>query len=593
MEHTLTKTWDLDTIYPGGKQSEKLLQQFSQLESEIPILIDQLQPPLPTKEIVQLLDKVQNVILLAFQIDEYCICLSSEDIHDQEAMKLMDRSKQLQVMVKTLEAELDGFYATLSEEEWNQLLDSDALQSIRSYLQEKQKSNKLPQKIENAINTLSINGIKGWEDHYEQLFYSLEVQMQDGDETKNIPLYDAYIQAFFDQDRKKRIVANKAIQTTLIQHKESFASIFNHFAGFRLDTYKLKGIEHTQAEFYEKNRIKEGSVSSMMDVLRENREHHQKFLKRKAELMGLDQLSYFDIDLPFFSSKSSIDYEEAAEIVTKQFQTFSEEMGAFAERAFREQWIDAEPRKNKDFSAFCAAMPLEGQSRILLSFEGNYQDVVTLAHEIGHAYHNMILQSEAAFTQETGSALAETASTFVENLVLDAAIEHAPTEEDQLSLLEMKISNANKYISSIPYTFDFEQQFYEKRKQEKVSADEISNLMVETEKRWTTNALREYNPYNWMTISHFYTPEKPFYTLSYSIGYLFSNGIYVESKKDDKDFHNQYVELLRHTGKMPIEELGATFLNQDLSKKEFWEKAIKPINEAIEQFISLTDKYVN
>lgn len=396
----------------------------------------------------------------------------------------------------------------------------------------------------------------------------------------------------FDQDRNKRESASKAIRRVLEPQKDTFASIFNHFAGFRLDTYALKGYEKTQAEFYEKNRIGEEAITSMMNALREHNEKEQRFLQRKAELMGLEKLSYYDIDVPYFSSKASIDYEQAAEIVKKQFHLFSEDMGTFAERAFDEQWIDAEKRKTKQFGAFCAKMPLEDQSRILLSFNGDYQDVVTLAHELGHAYHNSILQKEEAFSQETGSSLAESASTFAENLVLDAAIQHAETVEDQLSLLEMKITNGNKYISNIPYTFDFEKQFYEKRKSNKLSADELSDLMVETEKRWTNHALAEYNPYNWMTISHYYSPEKPFYTLSYTVGYLFSNGIYVQSKQGSEGFSDEYVELLRHTGKMSIEELGATFLNEDLTKSEFWKQSLQPINDAIDQFIELTDKYV-
>jgi len=594
LELTLNKQWDLDSLYPGGKNSEKLKKQITQLNHEIPVLIEQLQSPLTPPELAQHIQDIQHIMQKAFQVDEYCICLYSDHVQDEDALKLLDQSNHLKAKVQSLKIELDGKLGELTEKEWNELLEDKTLQSIRPFLlQKKQKLNEqLPQQIEEVINTLSVNGIRGWEDHYEQLLHRLEVPVEWDEETQKLSINEAIIQSMLDTNREKRKVTAKALEEVCHQHEDQFASIFNHFAGFRLDTYQLKGFENTQKELYEDNRIQEDSLSSMLKAIEQNQELIQRFTKRKAQLMGFEQLSYYDMYAPYFTSKSKLTYETAADIVTKQFHSFSEEMGHIADRAFNEQWIDAESRKHKGFGAFCASMPLEKQSRVLLSFKGDYQDVVTLAHELGHAYHNSILQKEPTFSQDTGTSLAETASTFAENLVLDAAIQLAETDEDRLSLLEMKITNALKYLSLIPAKFDFEKQFYEKRKAEKLSANDVKNLMLETEKRWTKNQLEEYDPYNWITISHFYSSEDSFYNIPYTIGYLFSNGIYALSKTRSEGFANEYEQLLSHTGKMSLEKLGEKFLNQDLTEEDFWQKSIQPILEAIEEFEELTEKYV-
>lgn len=594
MELTLNKQWDLHSLYPGGKQSEKLNNQIIQLTQDIPVLIENLQQPLPISELVNLLEEIQHTILLAFQIDEYCICLSSEDVHNEEAMKLVDRSNHLQVQAKSLQIELENYLAQRTETEWNDLLHNDQLKSIHPFLLEKkqQLSEQLPKQVEDVINTLSVNGFIGWEDHYEKLLHRLQVPVIFEEKTANLTINEAIIQSMLDQNREKRKATAQALEHVCHTNAEPFASIFNQFAGFRLDTYKLRGYKDTQKELYKKNRIDKKSVTSMMNAIHQNQAPIQRFFRRKAQLMGLEKLSYFDIHVPYFTSKSKLPYETVSDIIKKQFHTFSKKFGELADRAFEEKWIDAESRKNKAFGAFCASMPIEDESRILLSFKGDYQDVVTLAHELGHAYHNSILHQEPAFTQDTGTALAETTSTFAENLVLDAALQIAETEEDKLSLLEMKITNAVKYLTLIPAKFEFEKEFYKKREKEKISESQLANLMVETEQRWTNNQLAEYNPYSWITISHFYDTEHPFYNIPYTIGYLFSNGIYALSKTESEGFQEQYDQLLGHTGKMSLEDLGKKFLNQDLTQVAFWEKSIQPILDAIKQFEELTEKYV-
>src|SRR5699024_7871659 len=233
---------------------------------------------------------------------------------------------------------------------------------------------------------------------------------------------------------------------------------------------------------------------------------------------------------------------------------FSEKLGDFAEKAFRERWIEAENRKGKMHGGFCANMPVAKESRIFMTYNGSYQDVVTIAHELGHAYHNHILHDEPAFAQEVSTSVAETASTFAENLVLDAAIEHAESDKKKIALLEMKIMNGLKYQAEMPALFLFEQKMYEKRKDGPLSAGEISELMGREMEYLYGDLIDEYNPFTWMTVSQLFDTELAFYNIPYTIGYLFSNGIYMLAKEQGEVFPEKYDALLRDTGRMTVED---------------------------------------
>ena len=594
METVLKMQWDLNAIYEGGKNSEQLQKHISQVNERTDVLIKRMKDLSSMTSVVDVIEDVQQVLEEAFHIDEYCICLASEDTSDQEAAKLMDQSNQLKMKVGTLRSELDQLFKRLNDAEWNELLNKEELAAVRPYLHKlkQQKENQLSSQVEEAINQLSLNGFIGWENHFEQLFSQLRVPVTIDGEAKHLNFNEAMIRAMLNPDRDVRTETADAMQEVCHQNKDTFASILNHFAGYRLSIYQLREMSDMQNELYEKNKISKRALTSMMAAIESNQSKVQAFLKRKAQLMGLSKLSYYDNHTSVFSSKSSLSYEEAASIIKQQFHSFSESMGHLAEQAFDQNWIDAEPRKTKAFGAFCASMPLNDESRILLTFEEKYHDVITIAHELGHAYHNSILQKQPAFAQETGTGLAETASTFAENLVLDAAKSQAQTEEDELSLLEMQINSGIKYITMIPSKFDFETKFYERRMKEKLTGDELTHLMVETEKKWSNDAFSEYDSYSWMTIPHFYDTENAFYNIPYTLGYLFSTGIYALSRTKGSEFNQNYDELLKYSGSLSIEDLGKKYLDQDLTSEAFWNQSMQPLMTAIDEFLQKTESMI-
>ncbi|MBX0356136.1 M3 family oligoendopeptidase [Halobacillus sp. Nhm2S1] len=589
MKNTVMKKWDLERLFPDGLEHELQLKN-EQMEA----LHDQIKnsnTPEVFKDFLLIVEEVQKLYSDVFAIDEYAICLSSEDVQDRNGHYSMDQSQRLKAKMETLLLTFDQYIAAIHESSWHEWIQAEELAGIRTSLMERRKQMKerLAPELEQAIHTLSMNGFEGWEDLYEQEFARLRVPVEEDGERTEMSFDMAFMKAMLSEDRSVRSSIAASIIEVCKQNQDRFALIFNHFAGFRNDLYELRGWTNPLKEMYEQNRITEASVNSMMKALHDHKHLFYQFLKRKAQIDHIAKPDWYDLYAPSFTAKTTLTYEEATEIVIKQFSRYSEKLGDFAKQAFHDGWIDAEPYENKRHGAFCASFPHAKESRVLLSFHGTYQDVVTLAHELGHAYHNTLLHEQPGFAQHAGTGLAETASTFAENLVLDAAIDHAKTEEDALSLLEMKIINGLKYTTFIPAKFEFEKDFYEKRKQGKLSSSEMIDLMEAKERDWFGNQLEQVNAYNWMSIPHFYDTEKAFYNIPYTIGYLFSNGMYSHYKEHPASFPEKYDDLLSRSGDLPMDELCAAFLGQDLSTQSFWNEAFRPLEDAIEDYLKRTE----
>ncbi|MCA1065696.1 M3 family oligoendopeptidase [Rossellomorea sp. AcN35-11] len=580
--------WDLERVQPGAGHVEDHIQLIRlQIEEAQSSFEKQLRPD----HAVEMTERVQDLYTKVFHMDEYIYCLAAGNVFDKEAQGLSEKSNVLKAKMDTLLLVYSQFLADMPDVNWEAFIQRKEVEGSERFLTEQRKKvkDRLEPEMETLIHSLSVHGFDGWEDLYEEEYTRLTVPVRNGEGLESLSFDMAYMRAMLSGDRGIRKEIAASLSTVCRENEDRFSSIFNHFSGYRNELYRLRGWKNPLKEMLEQNRISEVSVNSMMHTLHSHTSLLHLFLERKATLSQVTKLSWYDIYAPIFSSKTSLTYEEAADIVTKQFYLFSEKMGQFAQNAFEKGWIDAAPANSKRHGAFCASFPNAKESRVMLSFTGNYQDVVTIAHELGHAYHNSLLYEQPGFSHKVGTGLAETASTFAENLVLDAAIDLAKTEEDRLSLMEMKITNGLKYISYIPAKYEFEAAFYKKRKSGKLSSAEIVQLMEETEKEWFQDSLEEVNTHNWMTIPHFFNTEKAFYNLPYTIGYLFSNGIYSLYQQDKETFPARYDQLLASSGNQSMEQLSVQFLQEELTGTNFWETSIQPLKAAVDQYLKATE----
>ncbi len=224
-----------------------------------------------------------------------------------------------------------------------------------------------------------------------------------------------------------------------------------------------------------------------------------------------------------------------------------------------------------------------------MTYRDSYPDVATLAHEFGHAYHNYVLQDEPYLNQVKGTSIAETASTFMENLVLDAAIKETTEREEVLALLEVKIREGLKYASIVPGMFRFEQRFYAERQQGTVSAERLSELLQEEERLAYGPVLPEPARYKWMYISHLFNPNLAFYNIPYTIGYLLSNSLYQTVQADPSQFSAVFEAVMHDSGQATIDEIVKRHLDADPTSVAFWVEAQQPLVQAIKQYLTLTE----
>ena len=338
------------------------------------------------------------------------------------------------------------------------------------------------------------------------------------------------------------------------------------------------------------NAIDQESFEAMMSAARESFAEGRAYLKAKARLLGLDRLAWFDLYAPLESSSPEWTFSRCESTITDTFSAFSPRLGALARTAFNERWIDAPARPGKTDGAYCTNMQ-PGISRILMNFVPSYPGLATLAHELGHAYHNVALEARPALQRESPSTLAETASIFCETLVRHAALAEAD-ERGELAILEGSLQDAIGVTIEVTSRFLFEQNVYEARADHDVPASVLCELMSNAQLQTYGDGLdpEKLHPFMWAAKGHYYSVDHAYYNFPYMFGLLFGLGLYRNFQDEPAGFSARYDELLSSTGRADASELAATF-GLDLHSIDFWRSSLDVVRADINRFVELAEKY--
>jgi pepF/M3 family oligoendopeptidase len=339
------------------------------------------------------------------------------------------------------------------------------------------------------------------------------------------------------------------------------------------------------------NNMDRETLDLMMEAARESFPDFRRYLTAKAKALGIPALAWFDLFAPVSGKGRTWSYQEAKTFILTNFEAYSTKLSTLAKRAFEENWIDAEPRSGKRDGAFC--MGLRGdESRILSNFQASFDGVSTLAHELGHAYHNLALSSRTSLQRFTPMTLAETASIFCQTIIQDAALKDADPE-DQFVILEGSIQDSCQVVVDISSRFIFEKAIFEQRKGRELSAEEFNELMLASQLETYGDGLDpEYlHPYMWAAKSHYYNPGLSFYNFPYMFGLLFGLGLYARYLDEPGQFKVDYDDLLSSTGLGDAAELAARF-GIDLHQIDFWRGSLNVIRRDIDRFEALVEERV-
>lgn len=587
------EVWELSSIFKGGSESEE----FKAFVKETDELLEKLEAKIGEQEatiehLEATIVEIQSYMQRTRQAGAFISCLTAQDVKDKQATLWQGKMTEQRTKLSAIWGSIEEDLAALSEEKWNELISRPALNGVTFNLEERrqQAMEKLPPAEEKLAGQLAIDGYHAWGNVYNEAVGRMQVPFEENGEEKLLSAGQLQNRLNSD-DRTVREKAFDVSEQAWAKESDLFASTLNHLAGFRLNLYKARGWEEVLKEPLQINRMQEKTLSAMWDTITENKPKFYDFMARKASLLGVEKLAMHDVSAPLpVEGDATISYEDACDLIIKHFKPLSPKLATFTEGALRDGWIEAEDRAGKRPGGFCTSFPLTKQSRIFMTYDGTMANVATLAHELGHAYHSHCLKDMEPFAQQYAMNVAETASTFAENIIGDALVKEAPTEDVKIALLESKISRSLAFFMNIHSRFLFETRFYEARKEKLLSVEELNNLMTEAQKEAYGNQLSNYSPTFWASKLHFHITGVPFYNFPYTFGYLFSLGIYKKALEKGSSFEDDYIALLQDTASMTVEDLAQKHLNVDLTKPDFWQEAIDVVLADVDEFMALTSK---
>ncbi|WP_430610630.1 M3 family oligoendopeptidase [Enterococcus sp. DIV0876] len=600
---TYSINWNLETIFPGGSQSKALQERMTLLTEQITNYRTHVDEWTPGGEgtaagLTALLELSATISQGFSQCGSFINALLSANVNDNQAKLL---SGDLYAKLPALQSAQTVFSKKLteiSEDDWQTLMTDPSLAPVAFRLSEIRRDGKelLSEAEENIINTLSLDGLNAWSQHYDTIVAGIEIPFtQEDGTTITLSAGQAFNKMMGDPDAEVRARLFDTWEKTWAEKEDLFADTLNHLDGFRLSTFKLHGVTDYLKEPLEYNRLQKATLDAMWATIQKNKQPIVDFLTRKANLFGKEKMAWQDQDAPIIlgdMEERTYSFDEAAEFILTNFRKFSPKMADFAQIAFENSWIEAEDRPGKRPGGYCTSLPETKESRIFMTYSNSVNEVATLAHELGHAFHSSVLWELPELNRNYAMNVAETASTFAELIVADATLKEATTKEEKINLLDAKMQNAIAMFMNIHARFIFENSFYQARQEGLVSPEQITEMMTAAQKESYADGLSSYHPHFWAAKLHFFIDDVPFYNFPYTFGYLFSMGIYAFANQKGASFEEEYIALLQDTAAMTTEELAQKHLGVDLTKPDFWQAGIDMVLQDINSFMELTEEYL-
>lgn len=437
---------------------------------------------------------------------------------------------------------------------------------------------------------LAPSAATAWSRLHGNLWSQLSVSIELDGEAQHLPMSEIRNLAM----RTEREVRQRAWQAELAAWEANalpFAAAINGVKGNTLVLGRRRDWADPLEETLFQSGIDREILDGMMQEARAAFPDFRRYMRLKAELLGVDALTWYDLFAPVGRTERTWSWDDARDFIAGNFGTFSERMAGLANRAYSERWFDAEPRDGKSGGGFCMSF-IEDRSLILVNYAPTYDAVTTVAHELGHAYHNLNLAGLTSLQRDTPMILAETASTFCETIIKEAALADAPATE-RLYILEQWLQGMCQIVVDISSRFNFESALFAARAERELSIRELNELMLAAQQGTYGDGLdpNALHPYMWAVKTHYYRTGESFYNFPYLFGLLFGLGLYALSQREPENFPARYDALLSQTGRATAADLAAAF-GLDLRAPEFWRMSLDLIRADIDRFEELVDREI-
>ncbi len=592
--------WDLDSILPNP-QTPAFVAHLEQFKVDLTHLAD-ASDSLPSvndskasKTWGPFIEQLSAILARQEDLNAFVGCHMADDAENKEYQRIDGVLSSLTPLRQKALANVELAFTGVDEAAFETFIAGDAsLKTLRFVLEECRRNAalRLPKDQEQLANELAVDGSLAWSRLYDRLSGELKIEvMERGQVVQKSP---GQIQ--FDMaERSVRQNNFYAFDKAWAGLADTCADTLNHLSGTRLTKYKRLGVDHLAAPL-RLNRMTRETLDTMWRTIADQKACLLPYLDRKAKLLGLSKLAWYDQMAPLPTAlgeppQSELTYPEAVDLVNSTFHQFSPDLGNFAQHAFREKWVEAENRSGKRQGAFCTGIPTKRQTRVFMTYTGTADSMSTLAHELGHAYHSWVLREQPFLLQDYPMNLAETASTFCEAVLGEKRLAAASSVSQELGMLDQMLGDAVAFMMNIHCRFLFEDRFHQARHKGELTAAELSSLMETAQKEAYLNAFEEggWYPGFWISKLHFYINGWPFYNFPYTFGYLLSNGLYSIAAEGDQHFPERYRKFLIATGCQLTEDAVQSSLGYDLRKPDFWERSIAVITKRVDRFVKLAD----
>ena len=584
----MNEVWNLDPIYRGFDDPAfgQDLAALKKTVADFAAWTKELDDTEPLEGLKAGIRQLEDLTTLGGKLVEYGMLRQSANTADTEAGS---RIGQIMAVLSDSAAPQAAFQAWASKlPGLMELVAGDEILREYTFLFETIRESSrylLPGIGEEIMAKMGLSGGNAWAEMQQYLTSTVPVEYR-GEKTNLSVIRNLA----YDADPAVRKDAYEAELACYGRIADAVAYALNSIKLETISDCQLRGYDGPLDKTLKEAHLSRKTLDAMLEAMDEYLPKFWQYLKAKGQALGHENgLPWYDLFAPMGTVAGKYTAEQTRDYLVNLFRGFDDELADMVARAFDEEWIDFYPRSGKAGGAFCADVECIGQSRVLTNFDGLFGDIVTLAHELGHAFHNECIRDHRILNHEYSMPLAETASTFNECVVMNAAIRDAKDEGEKLALIESQLQDITQVICDIYSRYRFETMVFERREEEFMNAETLCAMMTEAQKRSYGDGLDEkaMHPYMWVCKSHYYGPT--FYNFPYAFGALFARGLYACYERDGAAFVPKYKELL-YTTPVATAEDTARVAGIDLTDKEFWRSALQVVADQIDLFCQLVDK---
>ena len=594
--------WDLSNVYPA-LDSEPFKKAFADLKVQIDAIdacivghkisrapTNKPQTATAVKSTINEYLTLTNATLRLYStLHAYVGSYVSTDSYNAIAKRMQSELEMLGVRLQKQEVFFKGWVGSIASLLPQALDQGGVVQAHGFYLRETAEQSRflMTDAEESLAAELELSGSNAWGKMQGTVCSQITVDFELEGKKQKLPI-TALQNLNTHPDHEIRRRAYEAELTAWEIVREPLAAALNGVKGSVNTLDKRRGRIDALHASLDTSRIDRETLNTMMATMQESFPIFRRYLLAKAKLLGGEKLPWWDLFAPVGKSERRYTWAETEKFLVTQFRSFSDRLAVLVQRAFDNHWIDAEPRNGKRGGAFCMDVPGVEESRILCNFDGSLEQVSTVAHELGHAFHNECHAGKTILQRITPMTLAETASIMNETIISNAVLSQAANREEELAILETSLTGATQVVVDITSRFLFEKEVFERRVNSELSADDFCEIMLRCQKATYGEALDErfLHKYMWAWKVHYYIPSFSFYNYPYAFGLLFGTGLYSIYKERGRPFVKNYEDLLASTGEATPAELARRF-EIDLQKPDFWRSSLKVIEENVQRYVRL------